>query len=59
MFASFSIICSFHAAMRIAMMGFAYGVSFINLVKKRDDLADPVKDYQEKSMLWQQYEQRQ
>ena len=57
MFSSFSIICSFHAAMRISMMGFVYGIAFINLVKKRDDLADPVKEYKEKSMIWEQFEQ--
>jgi hypothetical protein len=43
--------------MRISMMGFVYGIAFINLVKKRDDLADPVKEYKEKSMIWEQFEQ--
>ncbi|MBI3235084.1 MAG: O-antigen ligase family protein [Bacteroidetes bacterium] len=57
MFTSYSVICSFHSAMRIAMMGFAYGIAFINLLPKRDDLADPVKEYKEKSMIWEQYEQ--
>lgn len=57
MFVSYSVICSFHSAMRIAMMGYAYGIAFSTLVAKRDDLADPVGDYKEKSMMWLQYEQ--
>lgn len=56
MLASYSIITSFHAAMRLGMQGFAFGLCFINLVQKRDDTSDPEKDYREKSLMWQQYE---
>lgn len=56
MLASYSLISSFHTAMRLGMQGFAFGLCFIKLVQKRDDTADPERDYREKSMIWQQYE---
>ncbi len=57
MFTSYALICTTHAAMRLAMMGFGYGIAFMNIIPRRRDERDPVTDYQAQSLIWNQYEE--
>ncbi|MDZ4757549.1 MAG: O-antigen ligase family protein [Bacteroidota bacterium] len=55
-FVSFSIIASLHAAMRLCVMGFVYGLAFINLMPDKEEV-DASEQIRLRYLEWGQYEE--
>ncbi len=54
-FVSFSIVASLHAAMRLCVMGFVYGLAFINLMPDKEDV-DTSEQVRQRYLEWEAYE---
>lgn len=54
-FVSFSIISSLHAAMRLCVMGFVYGLAFINLMPDKEDV-DTSEQIRLRYLEWGHYD---
>ena len=55
-FVSFSIIASLHAAMRLCVMGFVYGLAFINLMPDKEEI-DASEQIRQRYLEWGRYEE--